>query len=116
LEADPNDWEAAQELGVCMEALGRLREAKHSYEQALEHRPNSNELHFRLGTVLQREGLLADAKREYGRCIDCGTATAEQLLQVGHCERALGNLPAAVERYRQAIAKDPNVPEPHFWL
>jgi tetratricopeptide (TPR) repeat protein len=62
--------QAMLQAGLCFEAIGKLKLAERSFEEALKaadltDRPTLNELHYRLGRVAENQGNLAAAEEHY---------------------------------------------------
>ncbi len=59
---------------------------------------------------------LAEAETEYQRAAELGVSSVELYQKLGDCLREQGKLTAAADAYRQGIAVNPAMPEPHFHL
>ena len=64
-------------MGGTFNDLGRLDEAKESYEQAIKLKPDYNDAHYNLGITLQKLGRLVEAKESYEQAIKLKPDNAE---------------------------------------
>ena len=64
VQIEPQDAESHYNLGVSLQALGRINEARMSYTQAIELQSDFSEAHSNLGEILLKEGRHKEGLRE----------------------------------------------------
>src|SRR5687768_4059379 len=79
--------------------------------------PEAAEAATRAGEELLRQGQLPQALATYGRLYaDLGARDRATLLNYGFCLEQAGQLDEAVERYREAVVREPGFFEAHVNL
>lgn len=125
LELGPPEIQALASLGAVLENAAEYDGALHAFEAAAE---RSRELgrdellaaqHASLGRLYDlRLNRWARAKQSYEKALELFDAAGElhgvvqSLVDVGRCERFLGNFPAAEERYALALELLEDEPDP----
>jgi Flp pilus assembly protein TadD len=116
----PAAAEARSNLGLALTEAHRLPEAVVQLEAAVRLRPDLAGARLNLGRALVLAGRETDALPELAAALRLAPAdaTIRHTLSVAHNNRAnrlarAGQLPAAVDEYRQAIAVEPANPGPH---
>jgi len=119
LQLSPDDYEAITYLGLCAEALGLDDTAAPLYRKAisdskLQNRPYSWAF-LNLGNFLKKHGdpngALAVLEEGAQRCPE-----AHELAALGELLATQNEAQRAEEVLRQAIALDPELPQPHYRL
>jgi tetratricopeptide (TPR) repeat protein len=113
IAARPADLQALLQLGNLQSELLLDHEASRTYRRILELAPELHAVRYNLGTVLRRGGLYAAAAAEYRLA---ARGIPEAWNELGTCERALGDVPAAVQAFRNALAADPRAWKPAYNL
>lgn len=124
--------EAAVHFGLGRVALarGELENALPLLRRALELQPEASSLHHPLGQVLRRLGRIEEAKAELAKAGSSmlvvrdplresllrDNVSARALLVEGNRLRRRGMTEVAIERYRQALALDPQEAAVHYNL
>ena len=89
---------------VIKQNMGRLDEAKASYDKVIALKPDTVLAHNNLGMVLQDLGRSSEAEESYRLAIDLKPDYAEAHNNLGVTLQALGRLDEAQANFRQAIA------------
>jgi len=99
-------------LGIVLQAQGKLEAAKDSYRKAIALRPNQAELHHYLGDTLRAQGDLDAATNSYSKALELRPDYAGACIGLGNAFHHLNKLSAAEECYRKALAlpDDGNTP------
>jgi len=114
LSADPADGVAHCNLGVMLDAQGRLAEAAEAYRRAIALDPDHAEAHYNLGAALQRLGRVEDAASCFSRAIACrrGGAlrpnSADACYGLGLALRRTGRDAAALAAFERALRLAPD--------
>lgn len=116
VEVDPNYAPAhaamgmAYTIGFQQKNRGKdwLERAQSECERALAITPQLAEGHTCLGNVYSSQGRYEDAVQEFQRSLDLDHNSDETLRHLAEANQKLGNVSAAEEAYRQAIALRPN--------
>ncbi len=112
----PQDAEAAYELGIQLQSLGKIEQAVVHLRHADELRPDSRPILFALHRALRRAGLTEEADQVQERLNvalrrdDRGRETVLQATELNNQAVQLereGRLPAALDKYRQALEMYP---------
>lgn len=106
LSSNPYDAQAAADLGVYDEKLGRLRDAYSWLSRAMVLRPASAGLRFDRAVVLERLGEWGKAADDLERAVGLDPSHAKAWQELGVVRQAL-NLPGpASDAYRKAVSLD----------
>lgn len=111
---------AHDNLGLCLEALGRFEEAVASYEQAV--RLNREQTHrspwpaLNLGTLLFKLGRIEQAEPYLREAVELGPGLAQARLRLGTLLEKRGAIEEAIQELRRAAELDPRSPDPHYAL
>ncbi|MDH5747856.1 MAG: tetratricopeptide repeat protein [Rhodospirillales bacterium] len=111
LEKDPANIRACGNLGVVLEAEGRLDEAEAAYQQALRIDPYYTESLFNLGNVLLAQGRYIEAEAAYARAVETNPAHAQAYNNLGLALREQGRASESVTALRRALEIDPGYVE-----
>ncbi len=116
LNADPNNADAANGLGIMLATLGKQHEAIGCFEFAVQMQPSNASFHSNLGNVLSAVGRHQEAAASHWQALRLQPGHWETRKQLGHALLALGNLEEAIGCYRQAVGIHPNLPDAHCLL
>lgn len=113
LRRDPDDVEAAANLGAFRQLLGDSAAAISAYEQALRKDPAHVKANLELGIVLMAAGALPRALPLLRRAVAAAPTQARPHLVLANALRKQGDPGGAIAEYRQAIALDDQLAEAH---
>jgi tetratricopeptide (TPR) repeat protein len=120
LELDRRYMKAHDNLGLCYEALGRLDDARRSWEEALrlndEQQVKSPWPALNLGLLLTRLDRLDEAEARFRESIASDPRFPPARYQLGVTLEKKGRLPEAVAELEEAARLDPAYPEPQYAL
>jgi len=118
VELRPDFVRAHDNLGLCLEALGRFDEAIASYQQAVRlNRERSSPSPWpalNLGTLLLKLGRITEAEPYLREAVQLGPGLAPARLRLGTLLEKRGAIEEAVEQLRRAAELDPRSPDPHY--
>ncbi|NTV46949.1 MAG: tetratricopeptide repeat protein [Chlorobiales bacterium] len=100
-------------LGLALQALGKLDAAVASYRQALLLRPDYAQAYYNLGNALQVQGKLDEAFENYQQALSLNPDFAIAHNNLGNVFKQQNNLDAAITSYRAALAAKPDYVEAH---
>lgn len=103
----PAQADAFNNLGLAYFELEEFEAAKENYLRAIELNPAYAEAHFNLGNLLASQKHHREAIQAFDRVIELNPANAKAWHNRGAAQEQLGELEAAEESYRQALAADP---------
>ncbi|MBI4741363.1 MAG: tetratricopeptide repeat protein, partial [Betaproteobacteria bacterium] len=103
-------------LGVCLNLLGRKRDAAEAMTKAAALNPGDAEIHFNLGTTLNDLERWEEAEPCFRRAIGLKPGYIEALNNLGDALANLGRAEDAEEVLRRAIETRPDGLEAHFNL
>jgi predicted O-linked N-acetylglucosamine transferase (SPINDLY family) len=98
-------------LGLSLQAQGRLDEAAKCLGEAVEREPTLAQGHANLGDVLRLQHRFADALGAYTRALELSPSVAQLWLNLGVCQHRTGALSAARESFERALALEPDAPD-----
>ena len=107
----PNHPLTQARLGYTLSELGRHDEAIQAHRLAVALAPEEVELHRSLGASLWRAQDMAGARDAYALAQELAPGHVIGSLLLGHCERALGRVEAAIACYRRVLALNPEITE-----
>lgn len=120
LGINPNYTEAALNLAVTYNDLGRYADAKRVYTQAMQRcraQPRSLDpfakgkianMHAELGDAYHGIGFFAEAVREYAQALALNPTFADIRTRLANTYRDMGDAEQAEREYREAIATNPS--------
>jgi len=113
LAVNPNNVDAACNLGVALRGLGRLDEAVEAFRRA---GPEDATALYNLGLTLSDLGRPQKARETYEAALSQRPGHGETLNNLGNTLWDLGRLNEAEARYREALSIDPHNAEIHKTL
>jgi tetratricopeptide (TPR) repeat protein len=99
--------EARYNLGVALEAQGKLGEARAEYERAREAKPELRQAAVNLGVVLEKQGDVRAAAAVYQRAVAEFPEDAVSRERLAELYRAAGQHDEAWRLAREALVRDP---------
>jgi tetratricopeptide (TPR) repeat protein len=108
--------EAHTNLGVTLQDLGRLDEARASHVQALDLKPDLAEARSNLGNTLHKLGKLEAAEASYKQAIALRPDNADAHYNLGNMLKEMGRLDEAEATYKNVTALKPKYAEAHYNL
>jgi tetratricopeptide (TPR) repeat protein len=99
--------EAHHNLGVALEAQGKLADARVQYERARELKPALHQAAVNLGVLLEKEGDPRGAAAVYARCVRDFPEDALARVRLASLYRTSGQLEEAWRLAREALAREP---------
>ena len=116
LAAGRTDPALLNNLGLSLQALGKLEGAAARYREALALEPDFVPAHANLGDVLRMRHRFAQAAESYTRAARLNPNLAALWKQLGVCQHRLGALSAARASFERARELAPDDPEALFDL
>jgi tetratricopeptide (TPR) repeat protein len=119
LAADPADLRAAEVLGRAYLRHGDFAHSADLLRKAVAAHPQDLELQFLLATALmhlQTPAAKQEAQSVFEKIAALHGNTAALHVRFGQIDREAGDMPAAEEQFRKAIALDPSSPDVHYFL
>ncbi len=113
ISAQPNFYEAHNNLGNVQLELGRLKEATRAYRSALQWLPDHPLLLNNLGNALQLGGRNEQALEYLDKALAIQDEYADAHCNRGNALHALSRQEEAVKAYRSAIKIDPSLADAH---
>ncbi|MFY3742418.1 adventurous gliding motility TPR repeat lipoprotein GltE [Anaeromyxobacter sp. Red801] len=99
--------EARHNLGVALEAQGRVDEARAEYQKALAAKPGLRQAAVNLGVLLEKQGDLAGAQSIYAAVVRDFPEDARARERLAAMYRNAGQLDEAWRLAREALLRDP---------
>lgn len=99
--------EARYNLGVALEAQGRLGDARAEYERARQAKPELRQAAVNLGVVLEKQGDVRAAAAVYQRAVQDFPEDAVSRERLAELYRAAGQHDEAWRLAREALVRDP---------
>ncbi len=112
----PDDAVAHLNLGNALARVGRLPEARESFDRALELRPEFAEAHNNLGHVFLELGQFDAARQSCRRALAARPQYAQAHENLGRASLKLGRLDEAMAAFRHALLINPELAEAHVNL
>jgi len=99
--------EAHHNLGVALEAQGRLGEARAEYEQARTLKPSLRQASVNLGVLLEKQGDAGAAAAAYAQCVRDFPEDPVSRVRLAALYRESGQLDDAWRLAREALVREP---------
>jgi protein O-mannosyl-transferase len=117
----PESYIAHENLGQALRELGRLEEARASYERALALAPARSPgyaavIQNSIGLVLTRQGRALEARDRFAAAVRDSPGFAEARTNLGNALAGEGRAAEAIGHYREAIRLKPDDVEPRVGL
>ena len=112
-EDDAAEWHA---IGLDLETVGAIDEARDAYERVLARDPKHAQAHINLGRLEHSQNRLADAETHYRHALDLEPGNATALFNLGVALEDGNRFDEAIAVYERATAADDAVPDAHFNL
>jgi protein O-mannosyl-transferase len=112
----PSSWMAYNNLGLILQADGRVSEATNLYQQALALKPDYAEAHSNFGTVLYKEGRVPEAVTHFQQALSLKANYAEGQNNLGNALAGMNRLPEAISHLEEALRLKPNYAEANLNL
>jgi tetratricopeptide (TPR) repeat protein len=128
LRLNPGYTEAALNLAVTYNELGRYQEAKDVYQRMMATRKSAPadldpyvrgkiaNMHAEVGNAYDQAGLFEEAAREYERALDLCPSYLDIRTRLGSSYRAAGNLKAAERELKTVMGENPSLKGPRLQL
>lgn len=113
---DPEDSEIHAELGLTHEAAGDISSALEEYCQAFELSPDRAAYAVSLAKAHRRLNQFVEAKQAMAAALEKGLESAEMRREMAVVCVEIGELDAALEQSRRAVAIEPDSPLSHIIL
>ena len=108
IEVTENNWLAYNHLATALAARGKLEEALSAAQRSVEIRPTYAIGHFNLANTFWKANRPAEALREYDEATRLKSDFAQAWNNAGVLLVELGEYDQAEQRFRRALAADPN--------
>ncbi len=107
----PHVASVANNLGLAFKGMGSYPEAEAALQRAIALQPQLADAWLNLGGVRQAQERFDEALADYAHARSLGSRGAEALYNMATVHDAKGDLPGAIELYRQALAEKPDYPD-----
>jgi len=114
LQADPNQPDALQLLGLIEHQQGHSAVAVELIGRAIQARPHAAMYHFNLGNTLHDMGQLDQAVNSFRQAIALQPNFPEASYNLGNALKTMGRLDEAIASYRQALSFNPGWADAHL--
>jgi protein O-mannosyl-transferase len=111
LSKNPSAWIAHNNLGIVLQASGRVSEAQSQYQEALRLRPDYAEAHVNLGNAFLYGGQVQEAIGHYEQALRLKPDSAEAHTGLGIALDRTGKVSEAAWHYEQALRIKPDSPQ-----
>ncbi len=101
-------------LGLALEALGRMQEAAESHERAIALKPDFAEAWYNLGNARLNLGRLDEAEAAYNRSLALRPDLAEAYGNLGSVRRGQDRMDEALAFFDRALEMEPRLASAHF--
>jgi len=111
---DPSDWQAHYGLGVSLQRMGLLEQARQSFAEGAAAAPQVALLHEGLGVVLQMLGETEAACASYRRALELDPGAVRALYNLGTACRELGRVDEALAGFERVLDLAPTHADAHW--
>jgi len=108
LRLAPQSSKTWSNLGMALQALGRVEEAVQVYQQAIQIQPDQPVFYHNLGGLRLEQGDWPGAATAFRKALDLGYHNLETYLSLAEIYLETGKVEAALELCRQALATQPS--------
>ncbi len=108
-----DDW---FRMGLDLELVRELEQAKNAYRQALSLQPDHVDAHVNLGRLLQIEGRIKNAEQHYLAALELVPNHVNALFNLAHALEQRKRFDAAIAAYKKALRVDPDFADVHYHL
>ena len=116
LAVTTNNYIPHNNLGLALQAQGRLDDAIKHYEEALRIRPENERTYINLGVALKGKGRIDDAIKHYLEALRIKPDSEEAHYNLGIALQAQGRLDDAIKHYEEALRINPEDEKAHINL
>jgi len=109
----PGRAEPHLQLGIALDAQGKLDEALAQFRAALKINPHYEEAYYSMGSLLIRRGNMGEAADCFRKALRLRPDYAEAHFSLGDLFTRQGNMEQAAAHYREALAAKPDYAEAH---
>ena len=107
VEKNPKDLTLLNMLGVAQFGLGKLMEARVTFEKALAKDPNYRPADVNLGKIDRTEGKFPEAEKRFNALLAKKPTDAQMMLELARTQAARGDQKAALKWARDAVKAEP---------
>lgn len=104
----PTDFEANMVMARCLQKLNDNAGAEEAYKNALKGDPKSVDAHVRLGTMYLNRKNIDEAKQEFDQATYYDAKSVAALSGQAQLLEAKGDMPGALDKYRDAVKAEPD--------
>lgn len=116
LECTTGNFVAHSNLGLALQAQGRIDEAMAEYRKALEVNPETGDALVNLGLALSQTGRPEEAVALYRKALQTDPANVKAVDNLGVALFQMGRFDEAIAQFHVAMQMDPTFPKPHVNL
>jgi tetratricopeptide (TPR) repeat protein len=114
IESDKETAEVYFYLGNAQYSMGKLEDAKASFERAIELDPDFYKAMVNLALVLEDKGDYQQAEKTYLDAIEVNPGDALAMSHLGSLHYAQGDFERAIDLYRKALEVDPECAQAYY--
>ena len=111
LQAQPNNLDANNNLGVLLQSLNRFGESEKCCKKTIELKPESAEPYYNLGIALEKLNRFDEAVVSYKKAIELKPDFEYAYLNLGNMQKKFNILNEAEKSYKKAIELKPDLAE-----
>ena len=104
------------DLGIVLEACGKLDQARNAFFRAILLRPAYAEAYYRLGNLFKVQDRLEEAEEKFRKAVHLKPDFAIAYFNLGNVLKKMGNYEGAVENFEKALALSPDYVDCHWNL
>ena len=113
LAVTTNNYKLHNNLGLALQAQGRIDDAINHYEEALRIKPENEIAYNNLGTALKDQGRIDDAIKHYLEALRIKPDLGEAHYNLGYALQKKGYIDDAIKYYLEALRIKPDLEEAH---
>lgn len=111
LKYEPGFFEAAFNLALTYDNLGRADSAEYFYKQAIQNNPNLVRAHMRLGRLYERQHRYQEALKEFKKVVTIEPSYFAATPKLGEPYRYINIIEEVLKEYQLKYQLNPNDPE-----